>query len=205
VALAEKNLEYELILEKVWERRESFIAINPAGNVPVLSEPNGDVVSECMPICEYLEEVYNAPSLYGPTPLIRSEVRRLTCWFVLKFEDEVTRHIHGEKFVKRFLERGEPDSVAMRAGLSNIRTHLDYIAYLVDRRRWLAGDEFSLADIAAASQLSVIDYLGDVPWDLCKGAKEWYARVKSRPSFRGILSDYIAGFPPPKNYADLDF
>jgi len=205
VVLAEKNLDFELVLEKVWERREGFLLLNPSGEVPVLEEPDGAIVSEYVPICEYLEEVYKSQTLYGTEPLLRAEVRRLICWFGVKFNSEVTRHIHGEKFVKRFLQRGEPNSSAMRAGLANIRIHLDYISFLVDRRRWLAGDQFSMADIVAAAQISVIDYLGDVPWNNSNGAKDWYARVKSRPSFRSILGDYIAGFPPPKYYADLDF
>ena len=205
VALAEKELEYELALEKVWERREAFLALNPAGDVPVLEEPDGEVIAECTAICEYLDDVYKMPSLLGTAPLTRAEVRRLVWWFQVKFDADVTRHLHGEKFVKRFLKRGEPDSSELRAGLANIRTHIEYVDYLVDRRRWLAGEEFSLADITAAAQFSVIDYLGDVPWDISDGARDWYARVKSRPSFRGVLGDYIPSFPPPKHYADLDF
>ena len=79
------------------------------------------------------------------------------------------------------------------------------IAWLTERRRFLAGDHFSLADIAAAAQLSALDYLGDVPWEQHAGAKDWYARIKSRPSFRPLLADHIPGAPPPKHYADLDF
>jgi glutathione S-transferase len=63
----------------------------------------------------------------------------------------------------------------------------------------------SLADVAAAAHLSCIDYIGDVPWEAYELAKNWYARIKSRPSFRSILADHIAGMPPPKHYADLDF
>ena len=70
---------------------------------------------------------------------------------------------------------------------------------------WLAGDDFSLADIAAAAHISCVDYLGDVPWSDYPGAHDWYARVKSRPSFRPLLADHIPGLPPPKHYADLDF
>ena len=205
LALAEKKLEFDLVLEKVWERREGFLVLNPSGNVPILEESDGAIVSECIPICEYLDEVYQSPTLYGEDPRARAEVRRLVAWFGEKFDTEVTRHIYGEKFVKRFLQRGEPNSTAMRAGLTNIRTHLEYIAYLVDRRSWLAGDQFSMGDIMAAAQISVIDYFGDVPWDVSNSSKDWYARVKSRPSFRSVLTDYIAGFPPPKHYADLDF
>jgi glutathione S-transferase len=82
---------------------------------------------------------------------------------------------------------------------------LSYIGYLADRRAWLAGDQFSLADIAAAAQISCIDYLGDVPWEDYQEAKQWYARIKSRPSFRPILEDYVPGMRPPAHYTDLDF
>ena len=94
---------------------------------------------------------------------------------------------------------------AIRNGNANIHTHLEYIAWLVDRRRWLGGDEFSLADITAAAHLSAIDYIGDVPWERHPGAKDWYARVKSRPSVRPLLADQVPGVMPPPHYADLDF
>ena len=110
-----------------------------------------------------------------------------------------------EKINKRFLKLGQPNASAIRAGLANIHYHLDYIAWLCDRRRWLGGERFSLADIAAAAHLSAVDYLGDVPWEAYPEAKDWYARLKSRPSFRPLLADLIPGAPPPKHSADLDF
>lgn len=100
--------------------------------------------------------------------------------------------------------RDTPNSALIRLGLSSIRHHLAYIGELAERRRWLGGDEFSLADITAAAHLSAVDYLGDVPWSECEPAKDWYARIKSRPSFRPILADHLPGAPPP-HYADLDF
>ncbi|MDE0810861.1 MAG: glutathione S-transferase family protein, partial [Alphaproteobacteria bacterium] len=118
---------------------------------------------------------------------------------------EVTDNLFGEKLMKRFLGLGEPNSEAIRAGHTNLDTHLSYIGYLADRRTWLAGDHFSLADIAAAAQISCIDYLGDVPWEDYQEAKQWYARIKSRPSFRPILNDYVPGTRPPAHYTDLDF
>lgn len=205
VVLAEKELDFQLVLEKAWERRPEFLAMNPAGETPVLVEPDGEIVVGCEAITEYLEDVYKDRALIGTAPLTRAEVRRLAVWFNVKFHREVTVHIHGEKFLKRFLHEGAPDSQAVRAGMTNIRTHMDYVGYLTDRRLWLGGDEFSIADIAAAAQFSVIDYIGDVPWEQHEPAKDWYARVKSRPCFRSILTDYIPGFPPPTHYADLDF
>jgi glutathione S-transferase len=205
IALAEKDLEFEAVVEPYWERRPEFLELNPAGDLPVLVEPDGAVIAGANAIAEYVEDVYKSRPLIGTAPLVRAEVRRLVDWFEGKFGREVTQYLHGEKFVKRFMLRQSPDSETVRAGLHNIKAHLDYVGYLIDRRRWLAGDEFSLADIAAAAHLSVIDYLGDVPWERCEAAHDWYARVKSRPSFRPILADYIAGVPPPKHYVDLDF
>ncbi len=204
IVLAEKGLAFTLALEKTWERRDEFLALNPAGDVPVLVDGDA-VVVDSQAICEYLDEVHSERPLVGATPTARAETRRLVAWFDLKFNTEVTRYIVDEKFLKRFLRMGEPDSQAIRAGHANIAYHLEYIAYLCERRRWLAGDDFSLADIAASAHLSAIDYLGDVPWDQFADVKDWYARVKSRPSFRLLLADHIPGLEPPKHYADLDF
>jgi len=205
IALAEKNLEFTMQVERVWERRRTFLAMNPAGQVPVLVEEDGTAIADSDAICEYLDEAYPEPPLIGETPMARAEVRRLSAWFDTKFNREVTENLVGEKVTKRFLNLGEPDSNAIRAGLANVHYHLDYITYLMDRRDWLAGDRFSLADIAAAAHLSTIDYLGDVPWKQHNPAKDWYARVKSRPSFRPLLADHIPGIGPPKHYADPDF
>ncbi|TWB22736.1 glutathione S-transferase [Nitrospirillum amazonense] len=206
VVLAEKRLEVDLEVEKPWERREEFLALNPAGELPVLVEDDGATVVEHAAICNYLEEAYpHAPTLLGREVLLRAEVRRLAAWFDVKFNQEVTENLVGEKLIKRFSGSGTPHAQAIRAGLANIHYHLDYIAYLADRRKWLAGDDFSLADIAAAAHLSTIDYLGDVPWDQHPEAKDWYMRIKCRPSFRPLLGDHLPGAPPPKHYADLDF
>jgi glutathione S-transferase len=205
VVLKEKKLDFEMKVEKVWERRPEFLALNPAGQVPVLVEPDGTVVADSVAISEYLEEIYPEPILLGRDAKERAEVRRLIAWFDLKFGREVTQNLVGEKMMKRFLGLGEPNSGAVRAGHQNIRYHLDYVGYLADRRNWLAGEAFSLADIAAGAQLSSVDYIGDVPWDDFPRAREWYARLKSRPSFRPLLADHIPGAPPPAHYADLDF
>jgi glutathione S-transferase len=205
VALKEKGVEFQLVAEKVWERRQEFLALNPAGEVPVLVDPDGHVLCEAQTICEYLDEVHPDRRLIGFDPMGRAETRRLAAWFSGKFNREVSENLLGEKLMKRFMGLGEPDSARIRDGFTALSQHLDYIADLSERRRWLAGDDFSLADIAAAAQLSSLDYIGDVPWEDYAAVKDWYVRVKSRPSFRPILADHIPGLPPPKHYADLDF
>jgi len=205
VVLAEKNLDFTMKAEKPWERRPEFLALHPAGEVPVLIEPDSTVLAGTDSIVEYLDEVYRDKILIGINAGDRAEVRRLVAWFDAKMDREVTENLVGEKMLKRMGREGQPNSQAIRAGHANLPGHLDYIGYLVERRRWLAGDHFSLADITASAHLSSLDYLGDVPWDAHEPAKEWYARIKSRPSFRAILSDHMPGAPPPKHYADLDF
>ena len=154
---------------------------------------------------EYLEEAYPDTPLLPREIAARAEVRRVADWFLNKFEREVTENLVGEKLIKRLSGQGHPFAPAIRAGLANVTYHLDYIAFLSERRPWLAGSVFTLADIAAAAQLSCLDYIDNVPWDRSPEAKDWYARIKSRPSFRALLADNITGCPPPKHYADLDF
>ncbi len=205
ILLKEKGLEFELQAERPWERREDLLALNAAGEVPVLVEPDGLAVAEGNAICEFVEEIYPRPPLIGADPVGRAEVRRLVGWFDGKFAREVTANLLDQKVFRRLAGIGGPDSQAIRAGLANVHAHLDYIAWLTDRRGWLAGGEFSLADVAAASHISAVDYLGDVPWERHAEAKTWYQRVKSRPSFRPLLADQVAGVPPSPHYADLDF
>jgi len=204
LVLGEKKLAFELRVEDVWRRREEFLILNPTGQVPVLID-DGLVVADSTAIFEYLEDAYPIPTLIGKTPAARAEARRLAFWFDLKFAREVTSNIVYEKMMKRLLGGGEPDSERIRVGKDNIRYHLEYIEFLTERRNWLAGDNLTCADLAAGAHLSVIDYLGDVPWDQHVEAKNWYARLKSRPSFQPLLTDHVAGVVPPKTYADLDF
>ena len=209
LVLAEKGLEFTLKFEKTWERRPEFLALNPAGEGPVLIEPDETVVVGTEAVVEYLDEVYPETRLIGASPVERAEIRRLTSWFDVKMNFEVTENLLGQKMMSRYRSPGQPSaqpsSQAIRAGHANLPYHLDYIGYLVERRRWLAGDQFSVADISAAAHLSSLDYLGDMPWEAHEPAREWYARIKSRPSFRQILSDHVPGVAPPKHYPDLDF
>lgn len=205
LALAEKRLPCELRTEKAWERRPEYLELNPAGTVPTLVEDNGLVIPDSNAICEYLEEAYPDTGLLGRTLAERVEVRRLVAWFDGKFALEVTRNLYGEKVIKRLTGRGNPDASAMRTGYVGLRYHMEYLGWLAENRKWLAGATLSLADFAAAAHLSALDFIGDVDWSLSPPAKDWYARIKSRPSFRGLLADRVPGMTAPEHYADLDF
>ena len=145
LVLTEKALDFGLEVERDWERRPEFLALNPAGEVPVLVESDGTVIATGSVIAEYLDEVYRERLLIGLNPVERAEVRRLVVWFDVKMDREVTRNLTGEKLLKRISGQGQPNSAAIRAGHSAVRfpprLHRlsDGAAALAGRRSFLAG------------------------------------------------------------------
>lgn len=205
VMLKEKDIAHTLQLEEVWNPRTEFYALNPAGEVPVLVTAKAQAICGHYAIAEYLEEAHPEVQFFGATIEERAEVRRLVEWFDAKFDREVTQFIVFEKVFKRLMGYGEPSSEAIRAGRRNLASHLDYMEHLLGQRNWLAGEYLTLADITAAAHLSCLDYLGDMPWSGRESLKEWYALIKSRPSFRGLLEDKVQGFRPSSHYDNPDF
>jgi glutathione S-transferase len=213
IAATEYGLNPTLVEERPWERRDGFLVMNPAGMTPVLLEEGRPPVPGAAIIAEYLDETrgeaLNSHRLLPNDVGGRVEVRRLLGWFNDKFFAEVSGPLLLERVLKRHMTPeqggGSPEPEAIRAALANIRYHLAYIGWLVRTRDWLAGDRLSYADLAAAAHLSAIDYLGDVPWNQDEAARNWYARVKSRPSLRPLLTESYPGLQPSRTYADLDF
>lgn len=210
LALGEKQLDAAAVAERFWERRREFLMLNPAGTVPLLLDGETPV-NGAFHIPEYLEETYPATPLWPADPAWRREARRLYDWFLVTFQAEVTEPLLMQKVHPRYCgspwlpRTGGPDINAIRGGMEAVRRHLDLIGHLADTRRWLAGDTLTYADLAAAAQLSAIDYAGDVPWSHNEQAKTWYMRIKSRPSFRPLLAETVPGVPPARHYAVLDF
>ena len=183
LVLAEKRIECELVEERYWEQDADFLRRNPAGKVPVL-RMDGLTMAESGAICEYLEETHPTPPLMPKGAEARYEVRRLVGWFDDKFHAELTSKLLYERVNKKVMKQGFPDSRNVKDGARAIKFHLDYMTWLLDHRRWLAGDVMTLADFAAAAHLSSLDYISDVDWHRSEVVKDWYAKIKSRPAFR---------------------
>lgn len=209
IALAEKGLPAQLTEVRPWEEAATLAAVNPAGELPVLTDsaPTRDMVNvaPATVILEYLEDAYPTMALYPSTSAARAETRRLCAWFTGKFESEVISLIVRERIDKRLMRRGQPDYDVIKAGSEALAWHMDYFAWLFEQRSWFAGERFTAADLAGAAYLSVLDYVDAIAWDKFPAVKDWYARVKSRPSMRPLLRDRIEGLPPPRHYDDLDF
>ncbi len=206
--LGEKKFAVEFVEERPWERRLDFLMLNPSGEVPVLVGDAGTIAGHYA-ITEWLEEKGGALPLMPSGGLARAEVRRLIAWFDDKFYGEVSRLITYEKIDRRFMgDRaggGGPDMETVRTGLHNLGLHMEYLTYLLEQRSWLAGGDITIADLTAGAHLSCLDFTGDVPWQSWPVVRDWYARIKSRPSFRPLLADTVAGMRPPAYYIDLDF
>ncbi len=208
IALDEKKLRYKSIQIDPWKITEDFLALSPEGVPPVLVEvvAGGQVViSGARALCEYAEDHAARHSLLPGTPADRAEARRVCSWFDGKFQDEVNAYILHERLEKTVTGGGSPDPNVLRAGRDQLNFHLDYLEWLLKSRDWLAGNSFSLGDIAAAANLSCLDYLGEIKWKDRPVIKSWYQKLKSRPSFRPLLKDQLPGIIPPRHYADLDF
>jgi glutathione S-transferase len=213
LALVQSAIEFVQSDVKPWAPDREFLNLNPAGTLPVLTVEN-KVISGAYPIVEYLAETATArdglgasrTSLWPGTPGERAEARRVSEWFLRKFDIEVSQYLLEEKIYKPMSGvRSPPDLGAIRASRANLRYHLSYVSFLSEQRKWLGGDHMSFGDFAAAAQLSVMDYLSEISWSEFPEAKAWYARMKSRPAFRPLLADRLPGFNPPEAYANLDF
>ncbi len=202
----EKGLQYFPVVENFWEKREKFVKLNPMSTVPFIMAKPDILISGSSPICEYLEDVDETGiSLINGSAQERAEVRRMLMWFDEKFFREVSEFILYERVFNFFKARTEPNQALIKIARTNLVYHMRYLQFLLSKRSWIAGDEFSLADIAAACQISSLDYLGEINWNNYPVAKDWYAVMKSRPSFRELLQDSISGFKPVAHYRELDF
>jgi glutathione S-transferase len=206
ILLGEKGVGSELVRESPWERRDEFLDMTPAGQTPVMTDPErGILLIDSMAICEYFEETVEKTAMINGTAVNRAEIRRLVAWFDTQFYHDVTAPLLHERMIKRLVERTTPDSRVLREAMKAAVRHLDYTDYLLDHRSWLAGATMSLADLAAAAQISITDYLGGIDWKNHEQTARWYRGFKSRPSFRPLLAERMEQINPPAHYDDLDF
>ncbi len=211
LVMAEKGLEAEIVALPGWGgatggagRPLDFADLSPDGDLPTLRFEQR-ALHGAAAIVEFLEETGGGRRLLPVDAAERAETRRLASWFTHRLYEDAARPLIEEKLVKMLRGGAAPDSARVREGASVLRRHLALIDRICDRRQWLAGEELTIADFAAAAPLSSLDYIDCVAWEAFPHAKAWYALVKCRPAFRPLLSDRAPGMPPAPQYQDLDF
>jgi glutathione S-transferase len=204
--LGEKGIAYNLVTEYPWDARPGFRDVNLAGRTPAMHLAERDItLSDSAAICEYFEETEPAKSLYSGSATLRAEIRRLIAWFDSKFYAEVGAPLLQEKMIKRLFYRQTPDATILRQSMRAATDHMEMLGSLLDHHRWLTGTTLTMADLAAAAHLSVADYLGGIDWAGHDMVHDWYAALKSRPSFRPLLDERMGPLLPPPHYADVNF
>ncbi len=208
IALAEKKIEFALETSSPFEADSEAQKLNPIGGAPVLvdmSDAGRVIISEPRAILEYIDEVYAGYPLLPKNPVDRAEVRWVMGWLERGFENDVNATLLRERIMMRYLRAGRPNTSALREGAKALDGYLKHIEAITAVRPYLAGDDFTLADVSVAAHLSCLDYFGDVVWNRFENTSSWYLRMKSRASFRDILKDSLQGVLPAPHYAELDF
>ena len=205
LVLCELNIPLALVHRLPWQRDEDFLKLNPIGDLPVLVEPDGSVLTQHNAICEYLCELAPSIGLMGDTPIWRAEIRRIAGWFDSSFYADVMKPLVGERVIKMLKNGAAPNSLMIRNARENLKSYLKYMDWLAARRPYLGGKNLSVADLTVAAHLSILDYLGELSWENYPELKTWYFRIKSRNSFKYLLLDKIVGIMPSEKYTHLDF
>jgi len=208
IALAETNLKFKLELVNPWAPDEAFAATCLEGVPPALIDviAGGRVtISGARAITEYLADTSKKANLRPDSPTERAEMRRLCDWMDTKFTDDVQAFILHERVEKTVLGNEAPHPPTLREGRENLIGHLEYFTWILSRRDYLASHRFSLADIACFAHLSCLDFVGEIRWKDWSELKDWYQKIKSRPSVQPVLGDRVGGIIPPRHYRDLDF
>lgn len=200
IAAGEKGLRLRLREERVWDGRQDFLALSPEGRTPVLVEgigPGRTVIAGARALLEYLEETAPQPSLLPGAASTRAEARRLADWFDRKFDAEVINRLVYEQVDKRMMGLGAPDRETLKAGEDALAAHLHYINQLAGGRGYLAGDAFSLADVAGAAHISCVAAVQAIDWSGSPAAKAWWDRVSARPGVEPLFRDEALIGPAP--------
>lgn len=184
------------------------ISDDPRQTMPVFTDMDGTQVEGVWAILDHLEHHYPDRPLAPEDDAARSACLRWVDWSFGPLHERVTQRIVYEKAAPKYTGAGfsrAPDMNVIRAGREELKLALKAIGTAAETNGNLACRESTLGDLAVAAHLSSLDYFGEVPWMDFPAAQEWYVRMKSRPSFRSILSDRVPGQPPVSHYAELDF
>ena len=202
--LEEQKIKYETQLENYWKPQKDFLQLNPAGHLPVIVNEENFPVIGANACIEYIKDLEVKPRLFVDDYREKAEINRLVHWFDVIFKKEVFDPIIYEKIFSGILDNITPNSENLRAALNNLDFHIQYFNYLLNSKNYFIKDDLTYFDFLAAANLSILDYLGLLNFKSNENIKEWYSKIKSRPSFKTLLKDQIVGLNPHQNYQNID-
>ena len=204
LVLEEYKIVYETELKNYWKPQKEFLLLNPAGHLPVLINLDNYALIGANVCMEYFKSLNLKPNLMNDEYKEQAEIRRICHWFEIVFKKEVLDPIMYEKVYSRVVENINPNSNNIRSALQNLNFHIQYFDYLLTHKDWIVGDSLTYSDLIASANFSTMDYLGLLDFGKCQHIKEWYLKLKSRPSFKILLKDQIVGLNPDNNYKNID-
>jgi len=219
LTLAEKGLEWEshLMALNGDQLDPAYLKLNPNGVVPTLVH-DGNVIVESTVIMHYLDDIFPLPPLMPRAPLERTRAHLFKklmdeyihpACIVYTFATvnraplaNLSREQRAAQFAQMPLQRqadykraGVEDGIASTAGkeatMSFVKL-LKWIEVSTERDPWLAGPDYSLADIAATPYMVRLEMLQLTRmWDHKPGVAKWWERIKSRPSYETAITKWL--------------
>ena len=187
IALAEKGLAAEVTFVKVDLRkgdhkRADFLAKNIAGSVPVLELDDGTLIAECVAITEYLDNLDGRPILTGANAREKGIVHMMTRQAEAQVLDAVSAYFHhATPGLGPDVERDQNQAWGLAQRDKALRG-MAYFDEVLQTNRYLAGDVFSMADIALVAGLYFADLVKLPMPTACATLAAWNDRMKTRPS-----------------------
>lgn len=187
IALAEKGLlpKIEFIAVNLWSgehKQPEFLAINYSGTLPVLELSDGTLIAECTAITQYLDSLDGHPTLTGETPVEKGLIHMMTKRAEIEFLDAVSTYFHhatpGLGPEVELYQNAEWGGRMRDKAISGMR----YFDNLLKDQPFVAGDRFSMADIAVLGGMIFASLVQLPVPDECAALRAWHARMQERPS-----------------------
>lgn len=184
IFLAEKNLKVptELLSIVAGEHKKpEFLAVNPLGQIPALKLDDGDVITESLSICRFFEALNPDPPMFGKGPKGVAEVdmwvRRVELRLMVPV-GMVWMHTHpftARVVVPQYTEFGESNRPRVIAAMR-------YFDESLAGRNWLAGKDYTIADITLLTTIDFAIFIGIAIPDDMPNLTAWHERASARPS-----------------------
>jgi len=184
--MAEKGIDLpkvEVDLLAGENRKDPYLKVNVAGQMPALELDDGTVVAEITAICEYLDEIKkDAPSLLGDTPAERAATRMWTRRIDLNIVEPATNGFRFAEGLKLFQNRIRCIPEAADGLKATARERLAWLDGLMGSKPFIAGSKLTMADILLFAFLDFMKGVGQPLDPANRNLTAWFERMKARPS-----------------------